>query len=191
MDDIFSVIVSTDNLFTAWREFRSGKRKKYDVQLFERNFEDNIFSLQSDLRNGVYKHGSYHRFQIHDPKHRVIHKADVRDRLLHHAIHGVLYPIFDRSFIYDSYSCRIGKGAHAGVNRLEKFARKVSRNHTRTCWSLKIDIQKFFDSIDHWILLSLLKKKIPCHKTVVLLEEIVRNFYFGKSCGGGERFAHW
>ncbi len=187
MDDIFNIIVSTDNFFAAWQEFRRGKRKKIDVQLFERDLEDNIFFLQNDLLTGTYRHGSYHRFQIYDPKHRVIHKAGVRDRLLHHAIHRIIYPIFDRSFIYDSYSCRVGKGTHAAVNRLEKFARKVSLNYSRVCWSLKIDIRKFFDSIDHSILLSLLKKKITSYKTMRLLEEIVSNFQYGKSRGGGRK----
>ncbi|MBU1032577.1 hypothetical protein KJ937_01455, partial [Patescibacteria group bacterium] len=86
------------------------------------------------------------------------------------------YPIFDRSFIYDSYSCRIDKGTHKAVKRLEVFARKVSQNYTRTCWVLKCDIKKFFDSIDHAILFDLLERKITDPKTLWLLSEIIESY---------------
>jgi len=188
MDNIFESIVSINNLFAAWREFRRGKRKKRDVQEFERDLEDNIFQLHEELAGGAYRHGSYHRFHVFDPKHRIIHKASVRDRLVHHAAYRVLYPIFDRSFIDDSYSCRLGKGTHAAVDRLEQFARKCSHNYTRPCYALKLDIKKFFDSVDHEILLSLLKQKIACPKTNDLLAEIVQSFSKSKTFGGGGRY---
>ena len=86
-------------------------------------------------------------FNISDPKPRHIHKASVRDRLLRHAIYRILYPFFDRTFISDSYSCRLNKGMHKAINQFQKFFYKVSRNNTRTCWVLKGDIRKFFASI--------------------------------------------
>ena len=140
---MFDEIISLENLLAAWQEFRRGKRGRQDVQEFERHLEDNIFTLHEELVAGTYRHGSYHRFHIFDPKHRIIHKALVRDRLAHHAVYRVLYPLFDRSFIFDSYSCRIGKGTHAAVDRLVQFTRQVSRNNTRPCWALKFDIKKF------------------------------------------------
>lgn len=160
MDDIFSKIISPQNLFAAWTEFRRGKRSRSDVQTFERHLEDNVFALHDELRGGEYRHDPYHRFHIFDPKHRIIHKATVRDRLVHHAVYRVLYPVFDRSFIFDSYSCRIGKGTHTAVRRLERFARKVSKNYSRPCWALKFDIKKFFDSVDHGILLQVLTSSL-------------------------------
>ena len=126
MDDIYNKITNLNNLFLAWKDFSKGKRTKPGVELFERYLEDNIFCLRDELVSGVYQHGGYYKFHIHDPKHRIIHKASVRDRLVHHAIHRILYPMFDSGFVYDSYSCRIGKGTHAAVNRLNKFARKPS-----------------------------------------------------------------
>ncbi len=161
---MFEEIISPQNLFAAWVEFRRGKRSRSDVQTFERHLEDNVFALQSELQDGSYRHNSYHRFHIFDPKHRIIHKATVRDRLVHHGVYRVLYPIFDRSFIFDSYSCRTGRGTHAAVNRLERFARKVSKNYSRPCWALKFDIKKFFDSVDHKILMGILASSLrgPC-----------------------------
>ncbi|MBI4098588.1 MAG: Retron-type reverse transcriptase [Candidatus Magasanikbacteria bacterium] len=174
---MFDEIISLENLFSAWREFRRGKRDKSDVQLFERHIEDNIFSLHEDLANGWYRHGLYERFHIFDPKHRIIHKATVRDRLVHHAVYRVLMPIFERSFIFDSYSCRKGKGTHAAVNRLEDFVRKASKNYTRNCFALQLDIRKVFDSVDHIILLQTLQQKISCPRTNALLTEIVGSYH--------------
>lgn len=173
---MFDKITNLNNLFPAYHEFRRGKRSKPDVQEFERHLEDNIFQLHEDLVFGRYRHGLYHRFHIFDPKHRVIHKANVRDRLVHHAIYRILSPIFEHSFIFDSYSCRIGKGTHTAVRRLEKFTRKVSKNYTKSCWALKLDIKKSFDSINHQILLNTLSQKISCPKTNNLLAEIVRSY---------------
>ncbi len=98
-----------ENLFLAWKEFKKGKGSKLDVQEFEFNLEENIFQLQDDLKTKSYRHNPYTSFYVTDPKLRHIHKACVRDRVLRHAIFRILYPIFDRNFIYDSYSCRLGK----------------------------------------------------------------------------------
>lgn len=97
---LFDDISSLSNLFTAWDEFRAGKCSSEDVQVFEHHLEDEIFRLHWELKTKTYRHGAYHRFQIFDPKHRVIHKADVRDRIVHHAIYRILAPIFERSFIF-------------------------------------------------------------------------------------------
>ena len=90
--DGFEKIVATENLLEAWREFLPGKRGKRDVQEFQLRLMDNILSLRADLINGTYRHGGYEHFKISDPKPRDIHKASVRDRLLHHAMYRVLYP---------------------------------------------------------------------------------------------------
>ena len=137
---------------------------------------DNIISLHQDLTNCVYHHGPYQAFNINDPKPRNIHKASVRDRLLHHAIYRVLYPFFDRTFISDSFSCRLNKGTHKALNRFRKFGYKVSKNNTKTCWVLKCDIKKFFDNIDHEILIYILKGYIPDKDIIWLLSDIIRSF---------------
>ncbi len=97
-------IISPDNLLEAWREFRRDKKGKRDVQAFEYNLIEHIGTLQTQLALGQYRYGSYTHFRISDPKPRDIHKACVRNRLMHHAIYRILYPLFNATFIPDSYS---------------------------------------------------------------------------------------
>jgi retron-type reverse transcriptase len=135
------------------------------------------------LRCRTYRHGSYEAFNVNDPKPRSIHKACVRDRLLHHAIYRKLYPFFDRIFIHDSYSCRLGKGTHRAMDRFRGFARKVGKNNTRTCWVLKCDIRKFFASIDHGILIRILGDSISDVEILWLLGEVVGSFSVSPGVG--------
>lgn len=144
---------------------------------------DNIFSLREELDCQTYKHGPYHAFKIADPKPRDIHKALVRDRLVHHAIYRQLYPYFDRHFIADSYSCREGKGTHKAINQFRYFGNKVSRNGTKTCWILKCDIRKFFASIDHDILNAILVRHIKDSRILALLGNVIGSF---QSTGTGK-----
>src|SRR3989344_4968591 len=133
----YNDIISLENLLEAWREFLNGKRGRKDVQVFERDLMGNIISLHEELAQRTYTHSAYHAFNISDPKPRNIHKASVRDRLLHRALYRVLYPFFDRAFISDSYSCRRGKGTHKAISRFRFFGRRTSKNHTKTAWVLK------------------------------------------------------
>ena len=169
-------IISVENLLAAWREFLNGKRKKVDVREFQYHLSDSVHALHADLVSLTYCHGGYHHFKISDPKPRDIHKASVRDRLLHHAIYRMLYPYFDKTFIHDSYSCRLHKGTHKAMDRFRAFTYQVSNNHTRTCWVLKCDIRKFFASIDHQTLFTILEKYIPDQKILWLLREVVSSF---------------
>lgn len=153
-------IISLENILLAWKEFKKGKTQKKDVQIFERNLMENLLALHSDLKDKIYKHGGYKAFKINDPKPRDIHKANVRDRVIHHLIYQALYPYFDKKFIHDSYSCRLGKGTHKALIRFQHFVRKVSQNNTQQCFVLKCDIRKFFASIDQNILKQILAKHI-------------------------------
>ena len=172
----YAEIISVENLLEAWKEFKRGKTKKEGVQQFQLRLMEHILTLHMDLRNRTYRHGQYKHFRISDPKPRDIHKASVRDRLLHHALYRKLYPFFDRTFIADSFSCRLGKGTHAAMDRFRAFAYKVSRNHTRTCFVLKCDIRKFFANIDHDILFSVLARYISDADISNLLKNIVGSF---------------
>jgi retron-type reverse transcriptase len=163
-------------LLKAWKEFLRGKRNKKDVQEFQLHFMDNILSLHQDLKNKTYKHGPYHAFNISDPKPRNIHKASVRDRLLHHAICRVLYLYFDKKFIHDSYSCRLNKGTYRAINQFRKYSLKVSKNNTKQCWILKCDIKKFFASIDHALLKLTLTKHIKDQDILWLFSQIITSF---------------
>jgi len=169
-------IASLENLLLAWEEFLLGKKAKRDVQDFKMRLMENTVSLRNAIVNGTYRHGGYEAFNVSDPKPRNIHKASVRDRLLHHAIYRVLYPFFDATFIVDSYSCRLGKGTHKAIERFDAYCRKASRNNTRTVWVLKCDIRKFFASIDQTVLLEILAEYIPDPGIMDLLREIIGSF---------------
>lgn len=173
----FEDIISPENLLAAWQEFVRGKQHKRDVQEFQFYLADNILSLHRDLRDQTYRHGPYQFFRIHDPKPRDIHKATVRDRLVHRAIYRVLYWFYHQVFIPDSFSCRLGKGVHRAINRFRVLAYQVSQNHTRTCWILKCDIRRFFASIDQAILLAILRERIPDEKIIWLFQEIIGSFH--------------
>lgn len=146
------------------------------MQEFGRHLMSNIVALHTDLAWKIYTHGGYQGFKISDPKPRDIHKAAVRDRLLHHAIYRQLYPLFDKVFVADSYSCRKEKGTHKAMARFRGFAYKVSKNNTHTCYVLKCDIRKFFASIDHEILTGILRAYLSDEDTLWLLGRVIDSF---------------
>lgn len=185
----YEEIISLENLLLAWQEFIVGKKSKPDVQIFGRNLMDNIISLHEDLKSGAYCHGGYESFFINDPKRRHIHKASVRDRLVHHAIYRILYPFFDRTFIGNSYSCRLDKGTHKAFNRFRAMTYKVSQNHTQTYWVLKCDIKKFFASIDHTTLMEILENYISDQNILWLLEQVIESFSTVSSLRGANRMS--
>jgi len=172
----FEEIVDLENLLKAWKEFLKGRKRKPDVLLFQKHLMDNIFSLRDDLFNHTYRHGDYKAFNISDPKPRNIHKASVRDRLLHRAIYRQLYPFFDKTFIAHSFSCRNNRGTHRAIKDFCSASHKVSKNNTKTCWVLKGDVKKFFASIDHQILFEILTKYISDQNTLWLLKEVIESF---------------
>lgn len=176
---LFAEIINPQNLFLAWDEFKRGKQKRDDVLGFEKNLEQSIFQLHRDLKNMTYAHGAYADFHIYDPKRRHVHKATVLDRVLHHAVFKILNRVYEPTFIARSFSCRIDKGSHKGVLAVDGMIKKVSKNNTRPCYVLKCDIKKFFDTIDHTILLNILKRKIKDTETMWLLEKIVSGFVGG------------
>lgn len=172
----FDDVISVENLFRAWRRFSKGKCSKKDVTLFELNLEDNIFALHEKLVLGEWKPDPYKVFFVQDPKLRRIHKASVGDRVLYQAVYQAIYQIFDKDFIYDSYSSRNFKGTHRGVNRFETFARKATENYRRLAFVLKCDIRKFFDSIDHRVLLDIIRQKVSDQKLLELICKIISSF---------------
>jgi len=174
--NIFDEIISPENLFSAWDNFKIGKQKKKDVRRFEWELEKNIFQLHRELRGRSYRHGSYSSFYIRDPKQRHIHKAKVRDRIFHHAVFSVLNSVFEPTFISYSFSCRFNKGTHKGVLALEKSITKTGKNYSQPCFVLKCDVRKFFGTVDHGILMSILRKRIKDQGAMWLIKEIVNSF---------------
>jgi retron-type reverse transcriptase len=176
----YNNIISIENLLVTWERFLRGKRNKKDVIIFQSKLGDNIIDLHNLLEKRMYTHSEYTAFNISDPKPRNIHKATVRDRLLHHLIYKELYMYFDDRFIYDSYSCRKDKGTHKALDRFRYFARKVSKNNTQTCYVLKGDIKKFFASIDHNTLYKILRRHIEDEEMHWLIKQVVSSFHTTK-----------
>ena len=163
-------------MLQAWKEFKKCKNAKVDVAEFEFNLEDNLFLLHQELANKTYKPNLYQAFFVYDPKKRHIHKAIVQDRVLHQAVFRILYPIFDKHFIFNSYSSRIKKGTHKASKKLFVVLKKESKNWSLPVFALKCDIRKFFDSIDHHILFELMKKKVFDIDALWLVNEILKSF---------------
>lgn len=161
----------------AWLVFKAGKTTKSDVALFERNLEDNLFALKLELENGAYKHGKYKHFVVSDPKKRDIYKAEVRDRIVHQILYDYLVKLFEPDFIEHSYSSRIGKGTHKVVLQLKKFSEKITKNNFGKCYSIKCDVRKYFDNIDHLTLFDILCVKVKNEQIRLILLEVIDSFH--------------
>lgn len=159
-------IIDFGNLFEAARSAQRGKRFRDNVLAFNFNLEAELLQLQRDLESRTYHPGPYKTFQIVEPKKRLISAAPYRDRVVHHALCNVIVPIFERTFISDSYANRVGFGTHRALRRFTEFARS-SR------YVLQCDIRKYFPSIDHAILKSIIRNKIKCPDTLWLIETII------------------
>lgn len=173
---IYSNLITFENLIESYQEFKREKRKSLELLKFERHLEDNLFSLFKKLKNKTYRPGRYTGFYINDPKVRLIHKAGIKDRVVHHLVSRQLERIFETSFIAHSYACRKNKGTHKGVHDLQRFAWIVGRGNTKTCFALKCDIKRYFASINHDILFRMLSRKIKDQPFLSLLRKIIDSF---------------
>ena len=144
----------TEDLFQAYYDARKNKRNKKDVIRFEMNYERNLLELAEEIWQNNYKPGPSTCFIVNKPVKREIFAASFRDRIVHHLIYNYINPIFERKFINDSYSCRIGKGTSYGIRRLDYFIRSCSENYQKDCYILKLDLKGYFMSINKEILFS-------------------------------------
>ncbi len=173
---LFERISSLVFIFDCWDDFIKGKRKRKDIQYFERDLENQLFALQHDLITERYQHGCYSHFHVSDPKQRHISKASVRDRLVHQILYRLLTEVFDRKFIFHSFSSRTGKGTHCAVFLLNRMIKKVSLNGKGPCYALKMDIKCFFDTIHHQILKTLIRKRIGDSRALALIDLVIDSF---------------
>ena len=166
--NLYPIVTSFENLYQAFKAAAKGKRSQPNVAAFEFDLEDNLLWLQEELRGRTYRHGPYDSFTIHDPKQRLISAAPFRDRVVHHALVRVIEPIFERSFIDDSYANRVGKGTHGALDRCQAFARRYR-------YVLQCDLGQFFPSIDHAILRAILGRKIADRDVLWLVDRILES----------------
>ena len=173
--NLYSRITNFENLHAAYLKARRNKRFKPDVLEFSANLETNLVELQEELLSKVYRTGEYYVFEVYEPKKRVVAALPFRDRVVHHAICNVIEPIWEARFIHDSYACRVGKGTHAGADRVTEFLRRAKREWEEV-YVLKLDIRGYFPSVDHDILLGLLEKRIACADTLRLIRGIIESW---------------
>jgi len=172
--NLYYKICDFQNLHLAFYKTAKGRRYDHDILKFKTHLEENLIQLQIELLNKTYSPSPYRTFKLYEPKERTIYVSPVKDRIVHHAVMNIIEPIWDRLFIYDSYACRKGKGTHNGVKRTVQFIRKAMQEWDKV-YCLKGDISKFFPSINHHILLKIIKKKIKCKDTLWLFEKIIFN----------------
>ena len=187
---LYRRLCSRDNLYLAYEKARKGNSKNDVVIEFEKNLEKELAGLKLELENFTYKPRPLKRFVINDPKNRVIHASAFRDRVIHHAIINIIGPIFEKIFISDSYAGRVNKGTHNAINRFDVFKRKVSLNgrivkHFRgggrsrnsvEGYCLKTDIRHYFDTIDHKVLINIIRKKVRDEEVIWMVKRILNNF---------------
>jgi len=164
--NLFEELTSFKNLLLAAGKSQKGKRMKPNTAKFSFFLEKELLRLQQELQAQTYKPGAYRNFFVYEPKPRLISAAPYRDRVVHHAFCNVIEPIFDKTFIFDSYACRIEKGTHIALDRAQRFLR-VNK------YVLQCDIRKYFPSINHDILLSIIARKIKDEKVLWLAKLII------------------
>jgi len=170
---LFEKFISYQNLYLAYKNARKSKPNKKQVLDFGFNLEQNLFSIQEDIINNKYVVSNYLIFKIFEPKERIIAAPTFRDVVIQHAIINIIEPIFNKTFICDSFSCRKNKGIHKGLFRIKKIIQ--SQNHPK--YYLKCDIKKYFPSINKNILKKMISKKIKDSKIITILYQIIDSYH--------------
>ena len=170
INNIYERIISIDNLNLADENARKKKEMTYGVMLHDKNREENIKKLHESLKNKQHKTSRYRIFKIYEPKERIIYQLPYYpDRIVHHAIMNVLETVWVDSFVKHTYSCIKKRGIHG----CQRAVKRAMRDIEGTKYCLKIDVRKFYPSIDHNILKNIIRKKIKCKDTLDLIDEII------------------
>ncbi|MCB5284772.1 MAG: RNA-directed DNA polymerase (Reverse transcriptase) [Candidatus Cloacimonetes bacterium] len=165
---LYDQLTSWSNLYLAYKKACRHKKRKEETSEWMFNCEKNLFDLQAELKEHRYQPRPYRYFMIREPKERVISVAAFRDRVVHHALVNIIEPIFETIFIKDSYATRKHKGLHLAVSSAQNYAGKHQ-------WYMKLDIEQFFASVDHAILLGLIRRKIKDEEVLSLCATILGN----------------
>lgn len=186
--DLFDNIIELDNIYLAYRKARKGKSWQNTISRFDDDLDENIFNIRDALIEKTFTTSPYTEKMIYEPKQRIIYKLPFNpDRVAQHALMNVLEPVWSGLFIHDSYACRTGKGIHAASRRTMDFIRAAG--HGAYC--LKMDISKFYPSIDHDILFGIVRRKIKCPDTLWLLGDIIYSIPGGKNVPIGNYTSQW
>lgn len=169
--NLISRIISDDNMRDAYKKTATGRRMTDGALSFKEFSEYNLGQLSLDMHSGAYRPGRAHQFYVYEPKARLISAIPFRDRVAQHAIHNVVAPIFEATFLPRSFACRREMGTHAGVKALQADLRRMSKNGP--VYFLKTDFSRFFPSIERSTLHGMIAKKISCGGTMRIIQSIV------------------
>ena len=168
--NLFEQIITTENIFEAYRKARRGRGWQDTIKNFDKDLNGNLRDIQQSLIDKTFTTSEYRTRVIHEPKERTIYILPFApDRIVQHALMSIVAPIWDRMFIHDSYACRVGKGMHRASKRTMEYVR-------RNKYCLQCDISKFYPSIDHDIMFEIIKRKIKCKDTLWLLKNILYSY---------------
>ncbi len=176
--DLFRKATDFRNLHAAAKLALRGKRDRGQVARFFFDMENELIRLQMELESGTYRPRPYRQFEIREPKVRQICSSDFRDRVVHHAICRVIDPILEARLIHGTYACRTGKGSHLALKRCQGFVRRYR-------YSLKCDIRKFFESIDHGVLKGLIRRVLKDPELLALIDVVIDHAVPGSDAGKG------
>ncbi len=174
--------LSLENIWKSWQKFRKGKAVSAELDEFQYYLERNLYQLYLDLNSGQYQHGNYRKFIVSDNKKREVSVASIRDRVVHRLLYEYLVSIYDKTFIPDIWSCRKSKGL---TGALERTGQLLARYNRSFVW--RSDIKKFFDHVNHAILVSFIENKVADLKAVGLLKEVINSYEHEYNSATAER----
>jgi retron-type reverse transcriptase len=160
----------------AFYKAQRGKTFKNDVIKFRENLSSNLYMLRRELLDGTFSFGQYNRFTVFEPKKREIYVVPFHERVLHHALINVCNERFEKFQIDQSYACRIGKGVDKAIFKAQEYTKKFK-------WYLKLDICKYFDSVNHVVIIKTLERLIKDEKVLELFRKIITSYQTSKGCG--------
>lgn len=170
--------ISVSNLWRCFCEYQKGKKRSYEFNEFKYNLEAELFKLHEELSSDKFNPGNYRYFEVTDNKKRTISVAPLRDKIIHRLIYDYLVEIYDKTFIYDAWSCRKGKGLHKAIERTQSFLRKYPNSYVWRC-----DVKKFFDSVSQEVLLNIIKLRIKDQFSFNLIAKVIGSYDLGNNKG--------
>jgi len=186
--NLFKSIAEPTNIYRAYTKARKGKRWQDTVKRFEHNLDHDIEVIHNALTDKTFTTSPYTQKTIYEPKERIIYKLPFNpDRIVQHSLMNILEPIWDALMIHDSYACRTGKGIHAGSRRTMEFIRQVGKHG----YCLKMDVRRFYPSINHDLMHDIVKQKMKCKNTLWLLHDIIYSFGGGYNIPIGNYTSQW
>ncbi|MEZ4775987.1 MAG: RNA-directed DNA polymerase [Bacteroidia bacterium] len=166
---LFDCIIEPENLAYACWKAAKGKRYSTAVVAYQENLDENLRRLYEQLQAGKVEVGDYRYFKVFEPKERKICASAFREQVLHHALMNVCHPYFEKAQIFGSYASRKGKGTYAALDKAKVFTRRYT-------WFLKLDVRKFFESIDHNVLKNQLARMFKEGKLLNIFYQIIDSY---------------